>query len=203
MPASGDPEGYLFVIGLILTATARSALGVAGGDRRPIAMTLVDPSLDLDRIVRLADFEPLARAALDPAAYDYIAGGSWDEDSLAESEAAWRRRTLRPRVLVDVADVSTRRRRCSACPASLPVAIAPMAAHGLVHPDGELATARAAAAAGIPFILSTMSSRVDRGGRRGDPRCDALVPALRPGGAAPDAAPRRASGRRRLRGDRR
>ncbi len=42
--------------------------------------------------------------------------------------------------------------------ASMPVAIAPMASHGLAHPDAELATARAAAAAGIPFIPSTMSS---------------------------------------------
>ena len=40
----------------------------------------------------------------------------------------------------------------------MPVAIAPMASHGLAHPDAELATARAAAAAGIPFIPSTMSS---------------------------------------------
>jgi 4-hydroxymandelate oxidase len=41
----------------------------------------------------------------------------------------------------------------------MPVAIAPMAAHGLVHLDAELATARAAAAAGVPFTLSTMSTR--------------------------------------------
>jgi 4-hydroxymandelate oxidase len=43
-------------------------------------------------------------------------------------------------------------------PASLPVGVAPMAAHGLAHPDAEVATACAAAAAGIPFTLSTMSS---------------------------------------------
>ena len=53
-------------------------------------------------IVSLADFEPLARAAMDPAAFDYVAGGSWDESTLADNEAAWRRRRLRPRVLVDV-----------------------------------------------------------------------------------------------------
>jgi 4-hydroxymandelate oxidase len=44
-------------------------------------------------------------------------------------------------------------------PSAIPVAIAPMAAHGLAHPDGEVATARAAAAAGVPFILSSTSSR--------------------------------------------
>ena len=52
--------------------------------------------------VRIADFEPVAREALTPAAFDYIAGGAWDEITLAENEAAWRRRRLRPRVLVDV-----------------------------------------------------------------------------------------------------
>jgi isopentenyl diphosphate isomerase/L-lactate dehydrogenase-like FMN-dependent dehydrogenase len=41
----------------------------------------------------------------------------------------------------------------------MPLAVAPMAVHGLAHPDGEVATARAAAAAGVPFTLSTMSSR--------------------------------------------
>jgi 4-hydroxymandelate oxidase len=44
-------------------------------------------------------------------------------------------------------------------PSAFPMAIAPMATQGLAHPDGELATARAAAAAGVPFILSTSSSR--------------------------------------------
>jgi isopentenyl diphosphate isomerase/L-lactate dehydrogenase-like FMN-dependent dehydrogenase len=121
-------------------------------------MTLADEAVDLSRIHRLADFEMAARARLDSAAYDYIAGGSWDEDSLAENEAAWRRRTLRPRVLVDVANVTTATTLLGV-PSSLPVAIAPMATHGLAHPDGEVATARAAAAAGIPFILSTVSSR--------------------------------------------
>src|SRR5918995_3618852 len=43
-------------------------------------------------------------------------------------------------------------------PTAGPLAVAPMAAHGLAHPDAEVATVRAAAAAGIPFIVSTMSS---------------------------------------------
>ncbi len=121
-------------------------------------MTLAEEAVDLSQIHRLADFEIAARAVLDPAAYDYIAGGSWDEDSVAENEAAWRRRTLRPRVLVDVADVTTATTLLGV-PSPIPLAIAPTATHGLAHPDGEPATARAAAAAGIPFILSTMSSR--------------------------------------------
>ena len=65
-------------------------------------MSAVDP-VALSRIVRLADFEPLAREALGIEIFDYVAGGSWDEISLAENVAAWQRRRLRPRVLVDVA----------------------------------------------------------------------------------------------------
>ncbi|MGK2852221.1 MAG: alpha-hydroxy acid oxidase [Candidatus Limnocylindrales bacterium] len=106
----------------------------------------------------LADFEPLARTAMDPAAFDYVAGGAWDEITLAENEAAWRRRRLRPRVLTDVSRIDPSTTMLGATTA-LPLAIAPMAAHGLAHPDAEVATARAAAVAQVPFTLSTMSTR--------------------------------------------
>jgi 4-hydroxymandelate oxidase len=112
----------------------------------------------LARVVSLADFEPLARLVMEPAAFDYVAGGAWDEMSLAENEAAWRRRRLRPRVLVDVSRVDASTTMLGQ-PTSLPLAIAPMAAEGLAHPDAEVAVAQAAANAGVPFILSTMSSR--------------------------------------------
>jgi 4-hydroxymandelate oxidase len=119
---------------------------------------VTDVAPDLRAVHRLADFEPLARLAMDPGAFDYVAGGAWDEITLADNEAAWRRRRLRPRVLVDVSriDLST---TFLGAPISMPVAIAPMAVHGIAHADGELATVRAAAAAGIPYILSTTSSR--------------------------------------------
>jgi 4-hydroxymandelate oxidase len=120
-------------------------------------MTAVDPT-ELARIVSLLDFEALARRAMDRGAYDYVAGGSWDELSLGENVAAWRRRRLRPRVLVDVARVSAATTMLGE-PCAMPVAIAPMAAAGTAHPDGDVAAACAAAAAGIPFILSTFSTR--------------------------------------------
>ncbi len=114
--------------------------------------------MDLASIVNLAEFEALARDAMDPAAFDYVAGGAWDEITLAENEAAWRRRRLRPRVLVDVSRIDPSTTMLGTTTA-LPLAIAPMAVHGLAHPDGEIATARAAAAASVPFTLSTMSSK--------------------------------------------
>jgi 4-hydroxymandelate oxidase len=107
--------------------------------------------------VTLSDFRSLAERAIEPAAWDYIDGGGWDEVSLARNEAAWRSFQFRPRVLVDVSRVDPSTTFLGR-PSATPVAIAPMAAHGLAHPDAELATARAAAAAGIPFIPSTMST---------------------------------------------
>jgi 4-hydroxymandelate oxidase len=109
-------------------------------------------------VVSLPEFRDLAVELMEPAAFDYIDGGSWDELSLADNEAAWLRYRFRPRVLVDVSRIDPSTTLLGA-PASLPVAIAPMAAHGLANPAGELATAAAAAEAGVPFILSTMSSR--------------------------------------------
>lgn len=105
----------------------------------------------------LHDFEPLARAVMEPATFDYVAGGAWDEVTLGENEAAWRRRRLRPRVLVDVSAIDPSTTMLGSA-ASMPVAIAPMATQRLAHAEAEAATARAAAAAGVPFTLSTMSS---------------------------------------------
>ena len=117
---------------------------------------VVNPE-DLAAAVTLHDFRALAERSVEAGAWDYIDGGSWDEVSLAENEAAWLGYRFRPRVLVDVSHVEPATTLLGE-PASMPVAIAPMASHGLAHPEAELATARAAAAAGIPFIPSTMSS---------------------------------------------
>jgi 4-hydroxymandelate oxidase len=119
---------------------------------------MTDVAIELGDLHTLADFEACARAAMAPADFDYIAGGAWDEVSLAENDAAWRRRRLRPRVLVDISVVDPSTTMLGR-PVAMPVAVAPMALHGLAHADGEIATARAAAAAGIPFTLSTMSSQ--------------------------------------------
>ncbi|MEO5705091.1 MAG: alpha-hydroxy acid oxidase, partial [Candidatus Limnocylindrales bacterium] len=112
---------------------------------------------ELASIVNLADFEPLARERMAGPAFDYVAGGAWDEVTLAESVRAWRHHRFVPRVLrdvrtVDVSGAFLRRR------SSLPVAIAPMAAQRLAHPNAEAEMLAGAAAAGIPFCLSTTSS---------------------------------------------
>src|SRR5262245_17370598 len=105
----------------------------------------------------LADFEPLARARVDAAAWDYQAGGAGDELSMADNIAAWARIRLRPRVLVDVGDLDL---STSAFGSALahPIVVAPTAQHRLSHPDAEIASARGAAAAGGIYALSTVSS---------------------------------------------
>jgi 4-hydroxymandelate oxidase len=124
----------------------------------PRALTGRPDQVDLARIVALHEFEAFARLAMEPGAFDYVAGGSWDELSLADNDASWRRLRLRPRILVDVSKVETSTTMLGR-PVAIPAAIAPMAVHGVAHSDGESATARAAAEAGIPFTLSTTSSR--------------------------------------------
>jgi isopentenyl diphosphate isomerase/L-lactate dehydrogenase-like FMN-dependent dehydrogenase len=120
-------------------------------------VTGLEPVADLGGIVRLDEFAPLAAERMDLAAYDYVAGGAWDERSVREGPEAWARRRLRPRVLVDVADVVPATTALGK-PISMPVAIAPMAAQGMAHDEGERAVAAAAASAGIPMIVSTMST---------------------------------------------
>ena len=105
--------------------------------RQPRDHRVTELAADIRSIHRLADFEALARDVMEPAAFDYVAGGAWDEVTLAENDAAWRRRRLRPRVLVDVTGVDPSTTLLGARTA-MPVAIAPMAVHGLAHPDGEI-----------------------------------------------------------------
>jgi 4-hydroxymandelate oxidase len=116
------------------------------------------PPVDLARVVSVRDFEAPARERLHPAAWAYYAGGAWDGHTLRANEAAWDRFLLRPRVLVDVSR-TTLETTILGRSAALPVGVAPAALHALAHPDGELATARAAAAAGAINVVSTVASR--------------------------------------------
>lgn len=110
-----------------------------------------------ERADTIAGFERRAREMLEPGPLSYFAGGAGDEDTLGENLAALRRWRLRPRVLVDVSNVTTSTTVLGQ-EVSLPLLVAPVAAQRVVHPDGELASARAAAAAGTVFCLSTFGT---------------------------------------------
>ena len=108
-------------------------------------------------LVNIFDYEQLARRKLPQPVFDFIAGGAEDEITLRLNREAFERIRLRPRVLVDVSrvDLTT---TVLGQRLELPVLLAPVALQRLAHPDGELASARAAAAAGTAFALSTMAS---------------------------------------------
>ena len=108
-------------------------------------------------LVNVADYERAAEALLEPGPFGYFAGGAGDEWTLRENVAAFRRWVLRPRVLVDVGTITTRA-TILGDELSLPVIVAPTAFQRFAHPEGELATARGAAAAGTVMCLSTLSS---------------------------------------------
>jgi L-lactate dehydrogenase (cytochrome) len=104
--------------------------------------------------VAVAELEEQARAAMDPKAANYVWAGAGTEGTIDANAEAFRRRRIVPRMLRDVAarDLSTTLLG-TAMPA--PLLLAPIGVQKVVHSDGELATARAAAAVGVPMIAST------------------------------------------------
>lgn len=108
--------------------------------------------------VNLFDYEQHARCSLKPEIWDYFQGGSGDEVTLRENRAAFERLKFLPRVLKDVrsVDMST---TIQGAEVSWPVIIAPTAFHGLAHPEGECATARAVSNCDTIMTLSTFATR--------------------------------------------
>jgi len=106
------------------------------------------------------DFDALedrAREKLLPGAFAFAAGGADDEITLADNVAAWQRLRLAPRMLRDVTAIDTSVSVLGARIAA-PLMVAPTGRHKLFHPDGERATARGAAAAGVPYVMATAST---------------------------------------------
>ncbi len=113
---------------------------------------------DLGPVVSLRALEAVARDVMPAAHFDYIAGGGWDEVTVAANETAFSRARLIPRFLNDVSSVLTETTLLGSTVAA-PVGFAPTALHDVVHPEGELVGARVFAELGLPFVLSTLSNR--------------------------------------------
>jgi L-lactate dehydrogenase (cytochrome) len=107
-------------------------------------------------ILSIEDLRARARRRIPRAIFDYADGGSYQESTLKANTADLDAIALRPRVMIDVSDIKLATTLAGAA-ASMPLAIAPTGLCGLYHADGEILGARAAAAFGIPFCLSTMS----------------------------------------------
>ncbi|MGH2747683.1 MAG: alpha-hydroxy acid oxidase [Actinomycetota bacterium] len=114
--------------------------------------------MNVDEVLRLDEFEALAREKLEPEAYAYYVSAAADGVTAEENVAAFSRRKLRPRVLIDVSDIDTSVELLGVRVA-VPFGWAPTALHGLAHPDGEIASAAAAGERGALFVQSTMSNR--------------------------------------------
>ena len=109
-------------------------------------------------VINLFGYEQLAKEHLSQMAFDYYTSGAWDEVTLRDNVAAFTRVKLRPKMLVDVSKIDLTTKVLGAS-LQLPILIAPMAFQCLAHSDGELATALAAASAGVGMVLSTLATK--------------------------------------------
>ena len=107
-------------------------------------------------ILTIDDLRKLAKKRVPRAIFDYAAGGAYEERTLLRNTADLDAMTFRQRVMVDVSDVSLAT-TLAGSPVSMPLAIGPTGLAGLFRADGEILAARAAAACGIPYCMSTLS----------------------------------------------
>jgi len=112
----------------------------------------------LARAASVADLRRIAKRRLPGGVFDYIDGAAEDERTLAANQAAFSSVTFRPRVLTgtEKVDISA---TILGRPIDYPLVLAPTGFTRIADPQGELAVARAAARAGLPYTLSTLSTR--------------------------------------------
>ena len=108
--------------------------------------------------VNIYEYEEIAKGKMSQGEYDFIAGGATDEITLRRTRAVFDAIMLRPRMMVDI---SLRDLRTTVLGQAIrfPILLDPAGNHGAAHPEGELASARAAGAAGTLMVLSAQSSR--------------------------------------------
>jgi 4-hydroxymandelate oxidase len=138
-----------------MTTAATAAapfLSVTASTQKQLA--LQDPPL---KALNIFELEQIAKEKLPAIAYDYYRSGAWDETTLKANREAYEKWKIHYHVLVDVAqrDLST---NVFGSKVDFPILIAPTAFHKLAHPDGELATARAAVKANTLMTLSSLST---------------------------------------------
>jgi 4-hydroxymandelate oxidase len=136
---------------------AQSKAGVLGDSSSAVPPAPSAPERPNFIPASLADYEILAKQCLSRPAWEYINSGSADEHTVRWNVEALARIRLKPNVMVDVTKIDTR--------VSLfghemphPIMIAPTSSHFLAHPEGEVATARGAGAAGAVMVASTVSN---------------------------------------------
>lgn len=112
---------------------------------------------DLKDLLSIYDFEAAAAKRVMPAAWNRIQGGAADEITLRWNKEAYQHVRLRPRVLVDVSKLDTRVTLLGQ-ELPFPILLAPTGGQRLIHPEGELAVSRGAAAAKATYVISSSAS---------------------------------------------
>ncbi|KAF9587729.1 hypothetical protein IFM89_004706 [Coptis chinensis] len=107
--------------------------------------------------INMNEFQELAKQALPKMYYDYHTGGAEDQYTLKENVEAFSRILFQPRILLDVSRINLST-TVLGYNLSSPIMLAPTGCHKLAHPEGEIATARAAAACKTIMVLSCMST---------------------------------------------
>ncbi len=131
--------------------TFRSVVRFRSIELDPVARTL-------RKAVTIDDLRRVAKRRLPHGVFDYIDGGAEDERTLANNARGFERLEFRPNVLRDVSQLDTSTTLMGRT-LPLPLVLAPTGYTRLTHSDGELSVARAAERAGLPYSLSTMSTR--------------------------------------------
>lgn len=106
----------------------------------------------------LSRLEQKAREVLDPRAHDYVAGGAGGENTMQANLESFRHWRIVPRMFRDVSETDMSVELLGfKLPA--PILLGPVGVQGIVHPEAEVATGRTTAALGLPFVLSTVSTK--------------------------------------------
>jgi L-lactate dehydrogenase (cytochrome) len=132
-------------------ATLRSVIRFQAVETDPVERRLA-------RAANVADLRRIARRRLPRGCFDYIDGAAEDERSMAANADAFAASTFRPRVLRGLTDIDTTTTVLGA-PVAYPLVLAPTGFTRIADPQGELAVARSAARAGLPYTLSTLGTR--------------------------------------------
>jgi 4-hydroxymandelate oxidase len=139
---------------LIRAAGAASVFALNRVARSPAQQASVIPP----EVVTLEDFEAFAKLKLPGQIYEGVRGGAADEITIRWNREAFNNIALRSRVLVDVSELDTRLTLFGQA-LNVPIVLAPAGVHGLLHPEGELETARGASKAGVTLVVPFSPSR--------------------------------------------
>jgi 4-hydroxymandelate oxidase len=146
-------------LGVTATALLGSNASGSGSNLAPLSEAKNDSKF-VSRFAQsnsLPEIEALASDLMPPSVYQWISGGAADEITLRWNREAFESIRLQPRILVDVSALDTTTKLLGH-DLSFPILLSPTGAHGLVHPEGELATVRGAGDSGAVAVISAASS---------------------------------------------